>query len=117
MLWGTYAEQHSAVKDRLHLNSIKSLSVRLKSYFFEAHFQVVLRLLLIIRKRLVNQKLLFHMDLKQKTNSKNFSALHYFFVPIILFFCYVNKTKQKKKPSPANTAWSDCSQVKPKPPP
>lgn len=72
MLWGTYAEQNSAVKTdfiRAALPLVHVCLKSLKSYFFEAHFQVVLRLLLIIWKRFINQKLLFHVDLKQ-TNKK-----------------------------------------------
>lgn len=43
----------------------------LGAYFFEAHFQVVLRLLLIVRKRLVDKKLLFDVDLNKKKKKKN----------------------------------------------
>lgn len=38
----------------------------LGAYFFKAHFQVVLRLLLIVRKRLVDEELLFNVDLSRK---------------------------------------------------
>lgn len=41
----------------------------ISAYFFEAHFQVVLRLLLIVRKRLVDEKLLFDVDLRRKNNN------------------------------------------------
>lgn len=51
------------------------------SYFFEAHFQVVLRLLLIIRKRFVDQKLLFHMDLE---NKNTYTLLFLFLTSLIL---------------------------------
>jgi len=37
------------------------------SYLFEADFQVVLWLLLIVRERFVDQKLVLHVDLEYKT--------------------------------------------------
>lgn len=36
------------------------------SYFFEANFQVVLGLLLIVRERFINQKLVLDVNLKKK---------------------------------------------------
>lgn len=40
--------------------------VGLSCYLFEAHFEVVLRLLLVIRERFINQQLLLYMDLENK---------------------------------------------------
>ena len=61
-----------------NLASFWSISVSPSSYFFEADFQVVLWLLLIIRKRFIDQKLLFHMDLNKQTNKKKtFCFLHH----------------------------------------
>lgn len=48
------------------------------SYFFEADFQVVLWLLLIILERFIDQKLLFNMDLE---NNKNVDFYLLWFVP------------------------------------
>lgn len=57
------------------------------SYFLEAHFQVVLRLLLVIRESLVDQKFLFHMDLQ----NKNFYLKYIFKQTIIPIFQSISK--------------------------
>lgn len=67
MLWGTCAERHGALKTgALKTGSSPPLGKHARPYFFKAHFQVVLRLLLIVRKRLVDEKLLFNVDLSRK---------------------------------------------------
>lgn len=40
------------------------------SYFFEANFQVVLWLLLVVWERLINQKLVLHVDLKKEKSKE-----------------------------------------------
>lgn len=59
--------RHLCMFDIITITNLKisSLNQPLGSYFFEADFQVVLRLLLIIWKSFIDQKLLFYMDLEE----------------------------------------------------
>lgn len=59
--------QIQSSQDQLHpeLICFSSSQVTVSSYFLEADFQVVLWLLLIVRERLVDQKLLFYVDLRE----------------------------------------------------
>lgn len=74
------------------------------SYFFEAYFQVVLWLLLIVGERFIYQKLLLHMDLESKKNT-------------ILSKTFQSSQRQTNRTvnSPVNMVCSDCCQGKLKP--
>lgn len=101
------------------------------SYFFEADFQVVLWLLLIILERFIDQKLLFNVDLE---NNKNVDFYLLWFVPSGEWLIWHSRidcrvlggeeefsnttsdlSTENCKNSPANMVYCDCCQVKPKP--